>query len=328
MSKQYRAVVCRGFGAGETAVEMLPRPPLRGNEVRVRLRACGVNFPDVLIVQGKYQLKPAFPFVPGTEGAGEIIEIGADVTPERLGTQVMVSTRTGGYAEEATVAADKALPLPAGFSFDEGATFMVAHMTSFHAIVTCGQVRAGQSVLVIGAGGGVGRAAVQIAKRQGAFVVATASSDGKAELARSAGADVVIATDPHELPVAVAAVINSYSGGDGVDVVYDPVGIASEAAVRCLTWGGRVLIVGFAGGTLPSFAANRILLKGATVVGVRAGEFGRRFPDRRAAEMLEILKLAAVHRPVVTGAFPIARFADALHALESRSASGRVVLLP
>ncbi len=328
MSKQYRAVVCRGFGAGETAVEMLPRPPLRGNEVRVRLRACGVNFPDVLIVQGKYQLKPAFPFVPGTEGAGEIIEIGADVTRERLGTQVMVSTRTGGYAEEATVAADKALPLPAGFSFEEGATFMVAHMTSFHAIVTCGQVRAGQSVLVIGAGGGVGRAAVQIAKRQGAFVVATASSDGKAELALSAGADVVIATDPHELPVAVAAVINSYSGGDGVDVVYDPVGIASEAAVRCLTWGGRVLIVGFAGGTLPSFAANRILLKGATVVGVRAGEFGRRFPDRRAAEMVEILKLAEVHRPVVTGAFPIARFADALHALESRSASGRVVLLP
>ena len=181
---------------------------------------------------------------------------------------------------------------------------------------------------MIGAGGGVGRAAVQIAKRQGAFVVATASSDGKAELARSAGADVVIATDPQELPVAVAAVINSYSGGDGVDVVYDPVGIASEAAVRCLTWGGRVLIVGFAGGTLPSFAANRILLKGATVVGVRAGEFGRRFPDRRAAEMVEILKLAEVHRPVVTGAFPIARFADALHALESRSASGRVVLLP
>lgn len=327
MSKQYRAVVCRGFGAGETAVEMLPRLPLRGNEVRVRLRACGVNFPDVLIVQGKYQLKPTFPFVPGTEGAGEIIESGADVTRERLGTQVMVSTRTGGYAEEAVVAADKALPLPEGFSFEEGATFMVAHTTSYHAIVTCGQVRAGQSVLVLGAGGGVGRAAVQIAKRQGAFVVATASTDEKAELAHSAGADVVIAPDVAELARAVAA-IGKPSGGDGVDVVYDPVGNAPEAAVRCLTWGGRVLIVGFAGGTLPSFAANRILLKGATVVGVRAGEFGRRFPDRRAAEMVEILKLAAVHRPVVTGAFPIARFADALHALESRSASGRIVLQP
>ncbi len=327
MPDQYRAVVCRGFGAGDTRVEAVRRVPLQPHQVRVRLQASGVNFPDVLIVQGKYQLKPEFPFVPGTEGAGVIVEVGADGDANRVGSAVMVSMRTGAYAEEAVVADAKALPLPAGFSFAQGATFMVAHTTAYHAIATCGQVQVGQSVLVFGAGGGVGRAAVQIAKHLGAFVIGVASSAEKATLARDAGADVVLGPEPAELASGVLAQTRARGATEGVDVIYDPVGIAPEIALRCVAWGGRVLIVGFAGGTIPQYTANRVLLKGAAIVGVRAGEFGRRFPARRTVEIGEIVRLATIHRPVVTASYPLDHFADALAALEQRRACGRVALV-
>ena len=247
MSATIKAVVCRGFGAGETRLEDVARPELKTGHVRVRLQACGVNFPDALIVQGRYQMKPPLPFTPGMEAAGVVEEASGELT-RRPGDRVIVRMRMGAFADEVVVPAHDALPLPEHFSFDEGATFLVAHMTAYHAIVTCGAVKPGQTVVVLGAGGGVGRAAVQIAKHCGATVIAVTSSEAKQLLARNAGADVVINARADDL----ASEVISATGERGADIVYDPVGVDARTALGCLTWGGRVLIIGFAGDTIPT----------------------------------------------------------------------------
>ena len=321
----YRAVVCDTLGSPEELVlRLLPRQALKPGEVRVAIRAAGLNFPDVLMVQGLYQHKPPLPFVPGLEAAGEIIELGGGVMGYALGDPVMVHTRTGAYAEEAVVSAPDVMPLPAGFSFVQGATFLVASITSWHGLVSRAKLRAGETLLVVGAAGGVGLAAVEIGKALGARVIAVASSAEKRAAASAKGADAVI--DPAAGPLSEA--VKALTQGRGVQVLMDPVGLQAEEATRCLAMGGRLLIAGFAGGSIPTFAANRILLKGASVIGVRAGEAARHDPALRVQEMKEMMALTAAGwlKPHVSATFPLASTAHAMRALMDRKAIGRVAL--
>lgn len=321
----YRAVVCDTLGPPEQLVlRLLPRQALKPGEVRVAVRAAGLNFPDVLMVQGLYQHKPPLPFVPGLEAAGEIIELGGGVMTYALGDRVMVRMRVGAYAEEAVVPAKDAMPLPASFSFVEGATFLVAHITSWHGLVTRGGLQEGETLLVLGAAGGVGLAAVEIGKALGARVIAVASTPQKRAVAMAKGADAVI--DPAAGPLSEA--VKALTEGRGAQVVLDPVGLQAEEATRCLAIGGRLLIIGFAGGSIPSYPANRLLLKCASLIGVRAGEAARHDPAMRVREMKEMMALASAGRltPHVSATFPLAAYAHAMNALMLRTAIGRVAL--
>jgi NADPH2:quinone reductase len=325
-AETYRAVVCQDLGPPDLLrLQSLPRRPLGAGEVRVTLEAAGVNFPDVLMIQGLYQHRPELPFVPGLEAAGVVTKVAADVAGFTVGQRVIAQMKTGGYAEEAVVPADAIRPTPDGFSFEEGATFLVAHMTAYHALKTRAAVVPGQTLLVLGAAGGVGLAAVQIGKVLGARVIAAASSREKLDAAIREGAADVIDYSTEKVEDGVKRL----TSGAGVDVVLDPVGIAAEAALRCLAWNGKLLIVGFAGGSIPSYAANRILLKGSSVIGVRAGEAGRHDPAMRKAELEELLALGGkgLVRPFVSARLPLERFADAMRMLAERRAVGRVALV-
>ena len=321
----YRAVVCEELGPPERLkVKDMPRAPLAPGTVRIAIKAAGVNFPDVLMIQGLYQHKPELPFVPGLEAAGVVIERAADIRNLAVGAKVIAQMRTGAYAEEAVMAASQLRPMPEGFSFAEAATFLVAHITAYHGLKTRAALTSGQTLLVLGAGGGVGLAAVEIGKVLGAHVIAAAASVAKREAALGKGAHEVIdyATEP------VDAAVKRLTGGRGVDVVFDPVGIAQETALRCLAWAGKLLIAGFAGGSIPSYAANRILLKGGSVIGVRAGEAGRHDSAMRKTEIEELLRLASAGlvRPFVSECLPLSDYATAMQRLRARQAIGRIAL--
>jgi NADPH:quinone reductase len=321
----YRAVVCEELGPPERLkLKDLPRAPLAPATVRIAIKAAGINFPDLLMIQGLYQHKPELPFVPGLEAAGVVIERAADVQNVAEGASVMAQMRTGAYAEETVVAASLLRPMPEGFSFAEAATFLVAHITAYHGLKTRAALASGQTLLVLGAGGGVGLAAVEIGKVLGAHVIAAASSAAKRHAALGKGAHEVIdyAAEP------VDAAVKRLTSGRGVDVVFDPVGIAPDTALRCLAWGGKLLIAGFAGGSIPSYAANRILLKGGSVIGVRAGEAGRHDSAMRKTELKELLRLggAGLVRPVVSECLPLSDYAMAMQRLRDRQAIGRIAL--
>jgi NADPH:quinone reductase len=321
----YRGVVCTELGPPERLeLQRLPRTPLALGNVRVILKAAGINFPDLLMIQGKYQHRPDLPFVPGVEAAGLVVETAPDVDALVIGQKVMVRMRTGGYAEEAVVPSDQVIPLPSGFSFLEGATFLVAHITAYHALATRAVLASGQTLLVLGAGGGVGLAAVQIGKALGGRVIAAASTEDKLQIAQKCGADHLInyAQEPLEEGV------RRFTSGAGVDVVFDPVAIAQDRALRCVAYDGKLLVVGFTGGDIPAYAANRILLKGCSVLGIRAGEAGRRNPQMRRRELETLCALAAqgVARPWVLASYPLHRYAEAMHLLGGRQAIGRVAL--
>jgi len=322
----YRAVVCEALGPPESLrLRSLPRIALAPGSVRVALRAAGINFPDALMIEGRYQHRPQIPFVPGLEAAGVVIEAAADVEGGDVGARVIVRMQGGGYAEEAVVPASALVPLPRGFSFAEGATFLAAHITAYHALQTRARLAAGQSLLVLGAGGGVGLAAVQIGRVLGARVFAAASSETKLELARRHGAAHAI----NYVEEPIDAAVRRLTAGKGVDAVFDPVGIDAPSAVRCLRWNGTLLIVGFAGGSIPAFAANRLLLKGSSVLGVRAGEAGRRDPALRRDELRALLGLAADDRvrPVVSETFPLEAYAEAMRRVTARRALGRLAFV-
>jgi NADPH2:quinone reductase len=325
MDQTYRAVVCSKLGLPATLeIQRLPRLPLAPGTVRVAIAAAGINFPDYLTIQGLYQHRPELPFVPGVESSGTIVEV-APGLDAALGQDVIVRLRTGGYAEEAVVPMRDTVPLPAGYSFAEGATFLVAHTTAYHALETRAALAEGQTLLVLGAAGGVGLAGVQMGKLLGARVLAAASTPAKLEQATRMGADVAI--DYSKQPIDEA--VRSHTDGRGVDVVLDPVGIAQETALRCVAYQGKLLIAGFAGGAIPAYAANRILLKGCTVMGIRAGEAGRRDPDMRRRETAALLDLAnrGLVKPLVSAQFPLASFAQAMQTLGDRQAIGRVALV-
>jgi NADPH2:quinone reductase len=303
----------------------LARAALSADGVRIAVKTAGLNLPDVLMIRGAYQHKPAIPFVPGLEVAGEVTELGTGVRGFTVGDAVMAQLRTGGYAEEAVADAARVQRLPDRFSLAQGATFLVGHITAYHALKTRAGLTPGQTLLVLGAAGGVGLAAVQVGKALGARVVAAASSPEKLEVAAANGADDLI--DYRREPVETA--VKQLTRNRGVDVLLDPVGVAQDAALRCLAWDGKLLVTGFAAGAIPSYAANRVLLKGASVIGVRAGEASRNDPELRRREMGELLALANLGRigPYVSLELPLERFAEAMRMLSERRAIGRVALM-
>ena len=321
-----RAIVCRELGPPEALrlEDLPPRAPGEG-EVRVKIRAAGINFPDILMAAGEYQLKPELPFTPGVEAAGDVIETGTAVTGRSVGDRVIVRMRFGAYAEEAVVAARQLTPLPSTFDYAEGATYLAGHGPAYHALVDRGQLRSGETLLVHGAGGGVGLAAVELGKLLGATVIAAASSEEKLAVARARGADhlVLYAREPFR------DAVKRITDGRGVDVVFDPVGgEVFENSVRCIAWGARLLVIGFTGG-IGLARTNLILMKGASVLGVRAGEAVRQDPalgERRMAALLDFAEQGRL-RPNVSHRVPFADYARAMRLLINRKAIGRVALV-
>ena len=319
-----RAVVCRELGPPESlTLDDSPRAALAPGQVRVAIHAAGLNFPDVLMVAGDYQLKPPLPFTPGMEAAGEVIEV-SGVDDVRVGDRVMVKARFGCFADEIVVTPEQLLPLPSTFDFAQGATFLAAHGTAWHALHDRAQIKAGEVLLVHGAGGGVGLAAVELGKVFGAIVIACASSEEKLDVARQRGADHVVLYGREPFKDAVKRI----TGGRGADVVFDPVGGAVfEESLRCIAWGARLLVIGFTGG-VGNAKTNLVLIKGASVLGVRAGEAARHDPALGAARIEALTKLAEEGRisPHISHRLPLEDYAKAMRLLTERKAIGRVVL--
>ena len=269
-----RKVVCRELGPPESLrLESFASVPLAPGEVRVAVHAAGINFPDVLMAAGEYQLKPPLPFTPGVEAAGDVIEVN-EAAGVAVGDRVIVKMRHGAYADEAVVTPSQLTPLPSTFDYAEGATFLAGHGTAYHALIDRGQVQPGEVLLVHGAGGGVGLAAVEMGKMLGATVIAAASSEEKLGVAQARGADHLVLYGREPFRDAVKRITD----GRGADVVFDPVGGETfENSVRCIAWGARLLVIGFTGG-IGLARTNLLLIKGASVLGVRAGEAVRRNP--------------------------------------------------
>ena len=322
-----KAVLCKQHGLPDTlVVEDIPSLAPAAGQVIVSMKAAGVNFPDALIIQGKYQMKPPLPFSPGTEIAGLVKEVGAGVTNLKPGDAVLADAGYGGFAEEVAVDARACIPLPPGVDFKVGAAFMMTYGTSYHALKDRAQIKAGENLLVLGAAGGVGSAAVELGKLMGARVIAAASSEDKLAACRQLGADATINYSNEDLREAVKRITE----GKGVDVVYDPVGDKfAEPAMRDMAWGGRYLVIGFAGGDIPKIALNLPLLKGFSIVGVFWGNFTRKEPQKNEANVRDLLAWIASGKlkPLVSAAYPLAQAARALNDVMERKVKGKVVLV-
>ena len=320
------AVVCRELGPPESLrLETIAPVPLAPGQVRVAIRAAGINFPDILMAAGEYQLKPELPFTPGMEAAGDVTEVDNAAHGVAHGDKVIVKLRHGGYADEAVVAPSQLTRLPSTFDYAEGATFLAAHGTAYHALIDRGALQPGEVLLVHGAGGGVGLAAVEIGKLLGATVIAAASSDEKLAVARAKGADHLVLYGREPFRDAVKRLTD----GRGADVVFDPVGGSIfENSVRCIAWGARLLVVGFTSG-IGLARTNLLLIKGASVLGVRAGEAVRRNPalgEIRQKTLMEWAEAGKV-RPNISHRLPLEHYAQAMRLLVDRKAIGRVVLM-
>lgn len=319
----------RAGGPDTLVLRELPDPVPGPGQVRIAIRACGINYPDVLIIEDKYQFRPQRPFAPGFEVAGVVESLGAGVESPAVGTRVIAQLATGGLAQRVVVKASACLPIGEHMPFDVAAGFLVTYGTSQHALQDRAALRAGETLLVLGAAGGVGLAAVELGKAMGARVIAAASSEAKAQVARAHGADatVVYPREPSD-PKALAALFKDACGRDGAQVIYDPVGgDYSEAALRAIAWGGRFLVVGFPSG-IPRLPLNLPLLKGCDIQGVIWGSFVERHPDRHAANLRELVAMyeRGALRPLVSERFPLERGAEALKRLASREATGKVVV--
>ena len=321
-----KAVVCRELGPPESLrLETFASAPLAQGQVRVAIHAAGINFPDILMAAGEYQLKPPLPFTPGVEAAGEVIEVDGAAEGVAVGDRVIVKMRHGAYADEAVVATSQLTPLPSTFDYAEGATFLAAHGTAYHALIDRGQLRPDEVLLVHGAGGGVGLAAVEMGKMLGATVIAAASSEDKLAVAQRRGADHLVPYGREPFRDAVKRITD----GRGADVVFDPVGgEVFENSVRCIAWGARILVVGFTGG-IGLARTNLLLIKGASVLGVRAGEAARRNPASGEARLKALLEWAEAGkiRPHVSHRLPLEDYAQAMRLLVDRKAIGRVALM-
>jgi NADPH2:quinone reductase len=321
-----RAIVCRELGPPECLhLETFTPAPLKQGEVRVAVHAAGINFPDILMAAGEYQLKPELPFMPGMEAAGEVTEVADGAAGIALDDRVIVKMRHGGYADEAVVLPSQLTPLPSNFDYAEGATFLAAHGTAYHALIDRGQVRPGEVLLVHGAGGGVGLAAVEIGKMLGATVIAAASSEAKLAVAKAKGADhlLLYAREPFR------DAVKRITDGRGADVVFDPVGgEIFENSLRCIAWGARVLVIGFTGG-IGIARTNLLLIKGASVLGVRAGEAVRRNPALGKVRIKNLMEWAEAGkvRPHISHRLPLEDYAPAMRLLIERKAIGRVALM-
>jgi NADPH2:quinone reductase len=321
-----KAVVCREYGPPESLVVEEVPPPVPGpGEVVVAVKATSVNFPDVLIIQNKYQFKPPPPFSPGSELAGVVQSTGGDVDRFKPGDAVIAFATYGAFAEQVKTDARRLFRIPEGMDFITAAAFGLTYATSDHALRDRARLAADETLVVLGAAGGVGLAAIEIGKALGARVIACASTDDKLAVCRSHGADETINYAREDLRER----IKQLTGGRGVDVVYDPVGGAyTEPAVRSLAWRGRLLVVGFASGEIPRIPINLTLLKGCSIVGVFWGEFTRREPDAFAESMRQLDRWwrEGRLRPLVSQTFPLDRAADALALIARREVTGKLVL--
>jgi NADPH2:quinone reductase len=322
-----KALVCREYGPVESlALGELPDPVPVAGQVVVGVRACGVNFPDLLVVQGKYQLKPAPPFSPGSEVAGVIEAVGPGVDTLRVGDRVLAMTMYGGMAEKLAADVSQVLPIPEGVDFVSASCVATAHGTTLHALRDRAQLQKGETLLVLGAAGGVGLAAVQLGKRMGARVIAAASSAEKLETCKRSGADLLVNYTTEDLKDRVKA----FTNGAGADVVYDPVGGPhTEAALRATAWNGRVLVIGFATGDIPRVPTNLVLLKGCSLVGVFWGMALMRNPAPLMTQLAEILGWLedGSLRPHVHATYPLDHALDALREVQQRRVQGKVVVV-
>ncbi len=308
----------------------LPTPQPGKGEVLIAIKAASLNFPDLLIVQNKYQMKPALPFVPGSEYAGVVQAVGEGVSHLKVGQSVACLSGTGGFGTHTLAPAALCMPLPPGFGHVDAAAFIMIYATSHHALVDRAQLKAGETVLVLGAAGGVGTAAIQIAKAIGATVIAAASTDEKCALCKSIGADVTINYTEHAVPNAFREAVKAATGGKGPDVIYDPVGgDFAESAFRSIAWRGRYLVVGFASGPIPALPFNLMLLKGASVVGVFWGDFAKREPKANAAMMGELAQWYGQGKikPVIDRTMPMAELKAAFAHMGSRGVMGKLVMV-
>jgi NADPH2:quinone reductase len=304
----------------------LPTPEPGPGQVRIAIRAASLNFPDLLTVQGKYQVKPPLPFVPGSEFSGVVEVVGEGVNHLKPGMPVAAIGSHGGFGTHAVAQASNVLPLPPGFALTDGAAFAFTYGTSHHALIDRAQLQPGETVLVLGAAGGVGTAALQIAKAAGARVIAAASTDAKCARLRELGADATLNYGTENLRDALKAL----TGGKGPDVVYDPVGgDLAEPAFRSIAWRGRYLVVGFAGGGIPALTWNLALLKGASIVGVFWGDFVRREPQASAAALGQLAQWYAggLLKPVIDSTLPMSELKSAYARMGTRQVIGKLLLV-
>jgi len=322
-----KALLCRANAEdiGTLAFEELTLPPLGTDSVRVRIRAASVNFPDILMVQGKYQHRPELPFVVGGELAGEVIAIGEAVKRFKPGDRVVGGGFSGAFAQETQISAGALRAIPAGADFATAAAFTTAYLTGYVALVRRGELQKGETLLVHGAAGGMGLAAVDLGLALGATVIATASTEEKRAFLKSYGAHHALA------PVGFRETVKELTAARGADVVYDPVGgDVFDESVRCIAFNGRLLVVGFTSGRIPSIAANMPLIKGFSVVGVRAGEYGRKFPEkgRENIQAIDAMLSEKKIRPHIGARVPLAHAIDAMRMLQTRTIIGKVVVEP
>ena len=323
-----KALLCTEFGPLEKlTIQEIPKPRIGPGQVLLDVKASSLNFPDVLMAQGLYQVKPPLPFSPGTEMAGVVVETGVDVQGVKTGDRVIAMPGWGGFAEECAVDAGRLIPLPEGMDFDTGAAFLYTYETSLHALRDRGRLQAGETLLVLGAAGGVGLAAVEIGKAMGARVIAAASSEDKLALCKERGADEAINYVSENL----RGRINELTGQRGVDIVFDPVGGSyTETALRAMAWGGRLLVIGFATGDIPKIPINLALLKERSIIGVYWGESIKHDPEGHARNVKQLVEWLAAGKvnPVISERVPLSEAADAMKRMFNRQVKGKVVVLP
>jgi NADPH2:quinone reductase len=321
-----KAMVCKAFGPIDSLVfEDFPEPKCGPGEVRVAVKAAGCNFPDILQIEGKYQFKPPFPFVPGMESAGDVLEVGAGVSGFKVGQRVITRGGSGTFAGQTVAPARDVLAMPDNMSYEHGAAFPVTYGTTYHALVQRGELKKGEVLMVHGASGGVGLTAVELGKLMGATVIATGGNDEKLQIAKQYGADHLINYSREKIRDRVKDI----TGGKGADVIYDPVGgDAMDESIRSINWNGRILVIGFASGRIAEVPTNYMLLKGASLVGVFWGQFTQKEPELNAENFRALLKLYGEGKlkPHVSMRLPLADAKKALHALADRKATGKVVL--
>jgi NADPH2:quinone reductase len=323
-----KALVCQAYGPiANLQVQDVPAPVPGPKQLLVEVKAAGVNFPDALMVQGLYQVKPPLPFAPGAEIAGVVKAVGAEAKGFKPGDRVIALTGTGGFAEECLADAARTMPIPPGMDFDAAAALVLTYATSLHALQDCGNLKAGEALVVLGAAGGVGIAAIEIGKAMGARVIAAASSEDKLALCRKVGADETVNYATENLKDR----INELTGGRGADVVYDPVGGPyTEPAVRALAWRGRLLVIGFAAGEIPKIPLNLALLKERSLIGVYWGDWTRQDPQGHLANLARLAEWFAAGKiaPVVSARYPLAAAREALQAIANRQVKGKVIVVP
>lgn len=321
-----KAVICKAWGLPETlVVEDQPEAMPAAGELAIDIMAAGVNFPDVLIIQNKYQFKPALPFTPGNELAGVVRAVGDGVQGFAAGDRVFAFVPQGAFAQQISVPASSVMKIPDSMDFDTAAALTLTYGTSHHAVVDRAQLKAGETLLVLGAAGGVGLAAIEIGKALGARVIAAASTDEKLAICREHGADDTINYSSEDLREG----IKRTTGGRGPDVIYDPVGGGyTEPAFRSIAWRGRYLVIGFANGEIPKLPLNLPLLKGASLVGVFWGDFARREPEANAAGMQELMRWHAEGkvRPHISATYALEQTPQALIDMASRKVTGKIVI--